>query len=61
MRGCISGGYPLPVLCPSNTFMATPLAAIHAGARVQFVHPKSAGGVLVELSEGPPRDEESRG
>jgi dTDP-4-amino-4,6-dideoxygalactose transaminase len=25
------------VLCPSNTFMATPLAALHAGARVQFV------------------------
>jgi dTDP-4-amino-4,6-dideoxygalactose transaminase len=25
------------VLCPSNTFMATPLAAIRAGARVQFV------------------------
>jgi len=25
------------VLCPSNTFMATPLAAIWAGARVQFV------------------------
>jgi dTDP-4-amino-4,6-dideoxygalactose transaminase len=25
------------VLCPSNTFMATPLAAIHAGAEVQFV------------------------
>ncbi|HVP01867.1 MAG TPA: DegT/DnrJ/EryC1/StrS family aminotransferase [Solirubrobacteraceae bacterium] len=25
------------VLCPSNTFMATPLAAIHAGASVQFV------------------------
>ncbi len=25
------------VLCPSNTFMATPLAAMHAGARVQFV------------------------
>ena len=25
------------VLCPSNTFMATPLAAIHAGARVEFV------------------------
>src|SRR6059058_4941287 len=25
------------VLCPSNTFMATPLAAIHAGARVAFV------------------------
>ena len=25
------------VLCPSNTFMATPLAAIHAGAQVQFV------------------------
>jgi dTDP-4-amino-4,6-dideoxygalactose transaminase len=25
------------VLCPSNTFMATPLAAIHAGGRVQFV------------------------
>jgi perosamine synthetase len=25
------------VLCPSNTFMATPLAAINAGARVQFV------------------------
>ncbi|MEA2429087.1 MAG: perosamine synthetase [Thermoleophilaceae bacterium] len=25
------------VLCPSNTFMATPLAAIHAGADVQFV------------------------
>ena len=25
------------VLCPSNTFMATPLAAIGAGARVEFV------------------------
>ncbi len=25
------------VLCPSNTFMATPLAAIHSGAEVQFV------------------------
>jgi dTDP-4-amino-4,6-dideoxygalactose transaminase len=25
------------VLCPSNTFMATPLAAIRAGAAVQFV------------------------
>jgi dTDP-4-amino-4,6-dideoxygalactose transaminase len=25
------------VLCPSNTFMATPLAAAHAGAQVQFV------------------------
>ena len=25
------------VLCPSNTFMATPLAAIAAGAKVQFV------------------------
>ncbi|HET8976561.1 MAG TPA: DegT/DnrJ/EryC1/StrS family aminotransferase [Solirubrobacteraceae bacterium] len=25
------------VLCPSNTFMATPLAAIRAGAEVQFV------------------------
>jgi dTDP-4-amino-4,6-dideoxygalactose transaminase len=25
------------VLCPSNTFMATPLAAIHAGAHVEFV------------------------
>jgi perosamine synthetase len=25
------------VLMPSNTFMATPLAAIHAGARVEFV------------------------
>ena len=25
------------VLCPSNTFMATPLAAITAGARVEFV------------------------
>jgi perosamine synthetase len=25
------------VLCPSNTFMATPLAAINAGAKVQFV------------------------
>ena len=25
------------VLCPSNTFMATPLAAIAAGARVEFV------------------------
>jgi perosamine synthetase len=24
------------VLCPSNTFMATPLAAMHAGARVEF-------------------------
>jgi perosamine synthetase len=25
------------VLCPSNTFMATPLAALHAGAQVEFV------------------------
>ncbi|MDQ6777099.1 MAG: DegT/DnrJ/EryC1/StrS family aminotransferase [Actinomycetota bacterium] len=25
------------ILCPSNTFMATPLAAVHAGARVEFV------------------------
>ncbi len=25
------------VLCPSNTFMATPLAAVRAGAEVQFV------------------------
>jgi dTDP-4-amino-4,6-dideoxygalactose transaminase len=25
------------VLCPSNTFMATPLAAVHAGAQVAFV------------------------
>jgi perosamine synthetase len=25
------------VLCPSNTFMATPLAILHAGARVEFV------------------------
>src|SRR3954449_8982533 len=25
------------VLCPSNTFMATPLAAVYAGARVEFV------------------------
>ena len=25
------------VLCPSNTFMATPLAVLHAGARVAFV------------------------
>jgi perosamine synthetase len=25
------------VLCPSNTFMATPLAALHLGADVQFV------------------------
>jgi dTDP-4-amino-4,6-dideoxygalactose transaminase len=25
------------VLCPSNTFMATPLAAMRAGARVEFV------------------------
>lgn len=25
------------VLCPSNTFMATPLSAIQAGARVEFV------------------------
>jgi dTDP-4-amino-4,6-dideoxygalactose transaminase len=25
------------VLCPSNTFMATPLAAVNAGARVHFV------------------------
>ncbi len=25
------------VLCPSNTFMATPLAAIRAGAKIQFV------------------------
>ncbi|HEY6785369.1 MAG TPA: DegT/DnrJ/EryC1/StrS family aminotransferase, partial [Gemmatimonadales bacterium] len=25
------------VLCPSNTFMATPLAALRAGAAVQFV------------------------
>lgn len=25
------------VLCPSNTFMATPLTILHAGARVEFV------------------------
>lgn len=25
------------VLCPSNTFMATPLSILHAGAKVQFV------------------------
>jgi dTDP-4-amino-4,6-dideoxygalactose transaminase len=25
------------VLCPANTFMATPLAALHLGARVEFV------------------------
>jgi dTDP-4-amino-4,6-dideoxygalactose transaminase len=25
------------VLCPSNTFMATPLAAVHSGAKVEFV------------------------
>src|SRR5205085_12671518 len=25
------------VLCPSNTFMATPLAAMRSGARVEFV------------------------
>ncbi len=25
------------VLCPSNTFMATPLAAMHLGAKVEFV------------------------
>jgi dTDP-4-amino-4,6-dideoxygalactose transaminase len=25
------------VLCPSNTFMAVPLTALHAGARVEFV------------------------
>ena len=25
------------VLCPSNTFMATPLSVLHAGARVEFV------------------------
>jgi perosamine synthetase len=25
------------VLCPSNTFMATPFAALHLGARVEFV------------------------
>lgn len=25
------------VLCPSNTFMATPLAAVNAGAKVEFV------------------------
>ena len=25
------------VLCPSNTFMATPLAAVHAGASIEFV------------------------
>jgi dTDP-4-amino-4,6-dideoxygalactose transaminase len=30
----VSGG---TVLCPSNTFMATPLAAIKAGAEVKFV------------------------
>ena len=30
----VSGG---TVLCPSNTFMATPLAAIRSGAEVQFV------------------------
>jgi perosamine synthetase len=31
---CVKGE---TVLCPSNTFMATPLAALHAGARVEFV------------------------
>ena len=30
----VAGG---TVLCPSNTFMATPLAALHAGAEVAFV------------------------
>ena len=30
-------GAALAALCPSNTFMATPLAAVHAGARVEFV------------------------
>ncbi len=30
-------GHGDTVLCPSNTFMATPLAAIRAGAEVQFV------------------------
>src|SRR5215469_6701290 len=30
----VAGG---TVLCPSNTFMATPLAAIRSGAEVQFV------------------------
>src|SRR3954449_8771388 len=30
----VAGG---TVLCPSNTFMATPLAIQHAGARVEFV------------------------
>ena len=25
------------MLCPSNTFMATPLVALNAGARVEFV------------------------
>jgi perosamine synthetase len=30
-------GHGDTVLCPSNTFMATPLAAIRAGAQVQFV------------------------
>src|SRR3989337_1437931 len=25
------------VVCPSNTYMATPIAAIHAGAKVAFI------------------------
>ena len=32
-----TGGRGETVLCPSNTFMATPLSAIAAGARVEFV------------------------
>jgi perosamine synthetase len=32
-----AGAQGATVLCPSNTFMATPLAAIRSGAEVQFV------------------------
>ncbi len=32
-----AGVHGATVLCPSNTFMAPPLAAIHAGAKVEFV------------------------
>lgn len=32
-----------------------PKAGAH-GARVAFIHPKSAGGVLIELRQGPPEE-----
>lgn len=48
------------VICPSNTYMATPIAAIHAGARVAFVdsqienlqmEPRSLKNVLEKINE----------